>query len=54
MVLTGAKSERGAMQAAKIFERTIQKVLLDSSADDQLKRENQDSGSDKGALVPTV
>lgn len=27
MVITGAKSEHGAMQAGKIFEKAIQKVL---------------------------
>lgn len=33
MVITGAKSEKGAMQAGKIFEKAIQKVLNGRSED---------------------
>ena len=36
IVITGAKSERGAMQAAKIFERAVNKVLMqDKDVEDQ-------------------
>lgn len=31
IVITGAKSERASMTAAKIFERTVQKVMGDEA-----------------------
>lgn len=50
MVITGAKSERAAMQAGKIFEKAIQKVL-DGRADEGVE-ENRPAES--RALAQTV
>ena len=48
IVITGAKSEQAAMQAARIFEKSVQKVL-----DGEANEKKQD-GSQETALVPRV
>ena len=49
IVITGAKSEQAAMQAARIFQKAVQKVL-----DGEATERKIEGGSQETALVPRV
>ena len=55
IVITGAKSENDIMQAARIFEKTVQKVIV-GDAEERINENlsNLDKGATDNAIVPSV